>query len=41
MISPATCCLINPDKVLTVEKAFGAVQALAQQFRKTYDPGRA
>lgn len=41
MLSPATCCLINPDKTVTVEKAFDAVKALAQKLRETYDPANA
>ena len=36
MISPATCCLINPDKERTVERAFGAVKRLATELRGKY-----
>ena len=36
MISPATCCLINPDKERTVERAFGAVNQMAVQLRDKY-----
>jgi hypothetical protein len=36
MISPATCCLVNPDKEKTVERAFGAVRQMAQQLRERY-----
>jgi len=37
MLSPATCCLINPDKEKTVEKAFASVQRLSGQLREKYD----
>ena len=36
MISPATCCLVNPDKELTVERAFGAVNQMAEMLRDRY-----
>jgi hypothetical protein len=36
MISPATCCLVNPDKEKTVERAFAAVRQMAQQLRERY-----
>ena len=36
MISPATCCLVNPDKELTVERAFAAVNGMAGQLRAKY-----
>ncbi|MDD3993191.1 MAG: hypothetical protein RBR20_13205 [Desulfobacterales bacterium] len=36
MISPATCCLVNPDKEKTVERAFGAVRQMAEQLRERY-----
>jgi hypothetical protein len=36
MLSPATCCLINPDKEKTVEKAFSSVQKLSEQLREKY-----
>ena len=29
MLSPVTCCLINPDREPTVERAFGAVNRMA------------
>jgi hypothetical protein len=38
MISPATCCLINPDKERTVELAFAAVTRMAQLLREKYQP---
>ena len=36
MISPATCCLINPDKTQTVEKAFSAVKSLSRRLKSRY-----
>ena len=36
LISPATCCLVNPDGENTVDKAFGVVQNLSQRLRKKY-----
>jgi hypothetical protein len=36
MISPATCCLVNPDKERTVERAFDAVRRMGGQLRDTY-----
>ncbi|WP_372682238.1 hypothetical protein [Desulfosarcina sp.] len=36
MLSPATCCLINPDKERTVERAFKAVNQMAIQLRDNY-----
>ena len=36
MISPATCCLINPDREKTVEKAFATVQKLSAELRERY-----
>ncbi len=37
MLSPATCCLVNPDKEKTVEKAFSIVQKLSSLLRTKYD----
>ena len=37
MLSPATCCLVNPDKERTVEKAFSSVQKLSVILREKYD----
>jgi len=37
MLSPATCCLVNPDKEKTVEKAFSSVQKLSGILREKYD----
>ncbi|HDI59019.1 MAG TPA: hypothetical protein ENF48_01460 [Desulfobacteraceae bacterium] len=36
LISPATCCLVNPDKEKTVERAFAAVRQMAQQLKERY-----
>jgi len=36
MLSPATCCLINPDLEKTVEKAFTTIRELSRQLREKY-----
>ncbi len=36
MLSPATCCLVNPDRDKTVEKAFATVQKLSANLREKY-----
>ncbi|SHO50432.1 uroporphyrinogen decarboxylase/cobalamine-independent methonine synthase family protein [Desulfopila aestuarii] len=36
MLSPATCCLVNPDKGKTVENAFSMVNDLARMLRDKY-----
>ena len=36
LLSPATCCLVNPDKEKTVEKAFKLIGSLSQQLRGKY-----
>jgi hypothetical protein len=36
MLSPATCCLINPDKERTVEHAFSTVKQMADVLREKY-----
>jgi len=36
LLSPATCCLVNPDKEATVEKAFEIVDQLSEKLRKQY-----
>jgi hypothetical protein len=36
MVSPATCCLVNPDKERTVERAFEAVKQIANRLRDKY-----
>ncbi|MBN2332227.1 MAG: hypothetical protein JXO49_00875 [Deltaproteobacteria bacterium] len=36
LISPATCCLVNPDKEKTVEKAFMLTRELSDHLRTAY-----
>jgi hypothetical protein len=36
MLSPATCCLVNPDKERTVERAFAAVKRVADLLKAKY-----
>jgi len=36
LLSPATCCLVNPDGERTVEKAFGVVKELSLRLREKY-----
>jgi hypothetical protein len=36
LLSPATCCLVNPDKEKTVEKAFQAIQEMSIELRNRY-----
>lgn len=36
MLSPATCCLINPDKERTVERAFSSVKKISDMLREKY-----
>ncbi|MCB2168965.1 MAG: hypothetical protein KQI78_15015 [Deltaproteobacteria bacterium] len=36
MLSPATCCLVNPDKERTVERAFAAVNRMAAVLKAQY-----
>ena len=36
LISPATCCLVNPDGESTVEKAFNVVRNLSIRLREKY-----
>jgi hypothetical protein len=36
LISPATCCLVNPDGEKTVEKAFRIVKGLSERLRERY-----
>ncbi len=36
LLSPATCCLVNPDKEKTVEKAFEMIGALSKRLREKY-----
>jgi hypothetical protein len=37
MLSPATCCLVNPDGGKTVERAFAMIQALSLRLREKMD----
>jgi hypothetical protein len=37
MLSPATCCLVNPDKERTVERAFTAVNRMAEVLKAKYE----
>jgi hypothetical protein len=36
LLSPATCCLVNPDGEKTVEKAFAVVRELSKTLRSDY-----
>jgi len=36
LISPATCCLVNPDGEKTVEKAFRVVKELSRRLQERY-----
>jgi len=36
MLSPATCCLVNPDIEKTVEEAFRTTKALSERLRATF-----
>jgi len=36
LISPATCCLVNPDGEKTVEDAFKVLTKLSQSLRDKY-----
>ncbi len=36
MLSPATCCLVNPDGERTVEAAFATVKELSERLRSHY-----
>ena len=38
MLSPATCCLVNPDRERTVERAFAAVNRMADLLKDKYLP---
>ncbi|MBW1980757.1 MAG: hypothetical protein JRJ12_06010 [Deltaproteobacteria bacterium] len=37
MLSPATCCLVNPDGEKTVEKAFAVIRELSARLRKEFN----
>jgi hypothetical protein len=36
LLSPATCCLVNPDGEKTVEKAFNLIRQLSESLRRKY-----
>ena len=36
MLSPATCCLVNPDKTVTVERAFETVRQMSRILKEKY-----
>ena len=36
LLSPATCCLVNPDGDRTVEKAFKVIKRLSEKLREEY-----
>jgi len=36
LLSPATCCLVNPDGKKTVEKAFRGISTLSAELREEY-----
>lgn len=36
LLSPATCCLVNPDKDKTVEHAFQTVRRMSRKLREKY-----
>ena len=36
LLSPATCCLVNPDGEKTVEKAFNLIRQLSESLRGKY-----
>jgi hypothetical protein len=36
LLSPATCCLVNPDREKTVEKAFQTVKRISSDLREKY-----
>jgi hypothetical protein len=36
LLSPATCCLVNPDGEKTVERAFEVVSELSKKLREKY-----
>jgi hypothetical protein len=36
LLSPATCCLVNPDREKTVEMAFALIRSLSEKLRKIY-----
>jgi hypothetical protein len=39
LLSPATCCLVNPDREKTVEKAFNQIRHISRLMREHYRIG--
>ncbi len=39
LLSPVTCCLVNPDAEKTVEKAFQSVKDLSARLREKFKLG--
>jgi hypothetical protein len=39
LLSPATCCLVNPDREKTVEKAFDQIRRISRLMRERYRIG--
>ena len=39
LLSPATCCLVNPDREKTVEKAFNQIRRISRRMREHYRIG--
>lgn len=37
LLAPATCCLVNPDKEVTVERTFEVLTNLSRRFREKYE----
>jgi hypothetical protein len=37
LLSPATCCLVNPDKEKTVEKAFALINRLSKMLKQKHN----
>jgi hypothetical protein len=36
LLAPATCCLVNPDRTETVERAFAMLSAISETLRERY-----
>jgi len=36
MLAPATCCLVNPDRTETVERAFVLLRVVSETLRERY-----
>jgi hypothetical protein len=36
LLSPATCCLVNPDREKTVEKAFDQIRRISRRMREHF-----